>query len=48
MDVDVLAWLKAGGKGYQARMNNILQHAMQTYDWDQIKKLHSIEVGEEK
>jgi uncharacterized protein (DUF4415 family) len=25
LDADVLAWLKAGGKGYQARMNAILR-----------------------
>jgi uncharacterized protein (DUF4415 family) len=28
LDADVLAWLKAGGKGYQSRMNAILRHAM--------------------
>lgn len=28
LDADVLAWLKAGGKGYQARMNAILRQAM--------------------
>ena len=28
LDVDVLAWLKAGGKGYQSRMNAILRQAM--------------------
>lgn len=29
LDADVLAWLKAGGSGYQTRMNAILRHAMQ-------------------
>ena len=28
MDSDVLAWLKAQGKGYQTRMNQILREAM--------------------
>ena len=28
MDSDVLAWLKAQGKGYQNRMNSILREAM--------------------
>ena len=28
LDADVLAWLKAGGKGYQSRMNAILRRAM--------------------
>ncbi|MEO0566880.1 MAG: BrnA antitoxin family protein [Pseudomonadota bacterium] len=28
LDADVLAWLKAGGKGYQSRMNAILRKAM--------------------
>jgi uncharacterized protein (DUF4415 family) len=28
VDSDVLAWLKAGGKGYQARMNAILRREM--------------------
>jgi len=28
VDADVLAWLKAGGKGYQARMNAILRREM--------------------
>lgn len=28
LDADVLAWLKAGGQGYQTRMNAILRHAM--------------------
>lgn len=28
VDADVLAWLKAGGKGYQSRMNAILRKAM--------------------
>jgi uncharacterized protein (DUF4415 family) len=30
VDSDVLAWLKAGGKGYQARMNAILRREMLT------------------
>lgn len=28
IDADVLAWLKAQGKGYQTRMNKILREAM--------------------
>lgn len=28
LDADVLAWLKAGGHGYQTRMNAILRRAM--------------------
>lgn len=28
LDADVLAWLKAGGKGYQTRLNAILRRAM--------------------
>lgn len=28
VDADVLAWLKAGGQGYQTRMNAILRRAM--------------------
>ncbi len=28
VDADVLAWLKAQGKGYQTRINAILRHAM--------------------
>lgn len=28
VDSDVLAWLKAQGKGYQSRMNSILREAM--------------------
>ncbi len=29
VDSDVLAWLKAGGRGYQTRLNTILRRAMQ-------------------
>lgn len=28
LDADVLAWLKAKGKGYQTRLNAILREAM--------------------
>lgn len=28
LDADVLAWLKASGKGYQSRLNSILRAAM--------------------
>ena len=28
LDADVLAWLRAGGQGYQTRMNAILRRAM--------------------
>ncbi len=28
LDADVLAWLKAGGQGYQTRMNAILRRVM--------------------
>ena len=29
LDADVLAWVKAEGKGYQTRINSILREAMQ-------------------
>lgn len=29
IDVDILAWLKKGGRGYQARANAILRKVMQ-------------------
>ena len=29
IDVDILAWLKEGGRGYQARANAILRKVMQ-------------------
>jgi uncharacterized protein (DUF4415 family) len=29
LDADVLAWLKAGGRGYQTRTNAILRRAME-------------------
>ena len=29
VDADILAWLKASGKGYQTRLNSILRRAMQ-------------------
>jgi uncharacterized protein (DUF4415 family) len=29
LDVDVLAWLKATGEGYQTRINTYLRHLMQ-------------------
>jgi uncharacterized protein (DUF4415 family) len=29
VDADILAWLKADGRGYQTRLNTILRHAMQ-------------------
>jgi uncharacterized protein (DUF4415 family) len=29
LDVDVLAWLKASGRGYQTRINRILRTAME-------------------
>lgn len=28
LDADIIAWLKAGGKGYQTRMNAILRREM--------------------
>lgn len=30
LDADVLAWLKARGKGYQTRINRILRAAMES------------------
>jgi uncharacterized protein (DUF4415 family) len=30
LDADVLAWLKAGGRGYQTRINRILRVAMES------------------
>ena len=32
LDADVLAWVKAEGKGYQTRINSILREAMQQPD----------------
>ena len=29
LDADVLAWLKAGGRGYQTRINRLLRVAME-------------------
>jgi uncharacterized protein (DUF4415 family) len=29
LDTDVVAWLKAGGSGYQTRLNSILRQVMQ-------------------
>jgi uncharacterized protein (DUF4415 family) len=29
LDADVLEWLKAGGRGYQTRINHILRAAME-------------------
>lgn len=29
LDADILAWLKADGRGYQTRLDTILRHAMQ-------------------
>ena len=29
LDADVIDWLKAGGKGYQTRVNNLLRSAME-------------------
>ena len=29
LDADVLAWLKAGGRGYQTRINKLLRSAME-------------------
>ena len=37
LDADVLAWLKAGGKGYQSGMNAILRREMLA-DVDQPKR----------
>ncbi len=28
LDADVLAWLRAGGRGYQTRLNDVLRSAM--------------------
>jgi uncharacterized protein (DUF4415 family) len=30
LDADVLAWLKAGGSGYQTRINKMLREAMES------------------
>ena len=30
LDADVLAWLRANGRGYQTRINRILRSAMET------------------
>ena len=31
IDADVLAWLKAQGKGYQTRINSVLREAMENH-----------------
>jgi uncharacterized protein (DUF4415 family) len=31
VDLDVLAWLKAQGRGYQTRINSLLREAMETH-----------------
>ena len=31
VDADVLGWLRAGGKGYQTRINRILRAAMESH-----------------
>ena len=31
LDADVLAWLKAQGKGYQTRINSVLREAMEDH-----------------
>jgi uncharacterized protein (DUF4415 family) len=31
VDADVLAWLKAQGKGYQTRINSLLREAMESH-----------------
>lgn len=31
LDSDVIAWLKAGGRGYQTKANGLLRHAMLHY-----------------
>ena len=31
LDADVLAWLKAQGKGYQTRINSLLREAMEDH-----------------
>ena len=31
VDADVLAWLKAQGKGYQTRINSLLREAMENH-----------------
>ena len=31
LDADVLAWLKANGRGYQTRINRILRSAMESH-----------------
>jgi uncharacterized protein (DUF4415 family) len=31
VDVDVLAWLKAQGRGYQTRINSLLREAMENH-----------------
>src|SRR3546814_7833715 len=39
LDADVLAWLKSQGKGYQARMNEILRREMLSSDGRRVGKV---------
>jgi len=38
LDADVLHWLKAGGRGYQTRINRILRAAMESLPRPGVKK----------
>ena len=37
LDADVLAWLKANGRGYQTRINRILRAAMESHPTHRIR-----------
>jgi uncharacterized protein (DUF4415 family) len=39
LDMDVLHWLKANGKGYQTRINRILRAAMEGQPQARVKKI---------
>ena len=38
VDADVLAWLKAQGKGYQTRINYLLRNAMENRGHERVRK----------
>src|SRR5437667_1339605 len=42
LDSDVIAWLKAGGRGYQTKANWLLRHAMLHYTREKSRSGHDI------
>jgi uncharacterized protein (DUF4415 family) len=39
LDVDVIAWLKQHGKGYQTRINRILRAAMESQPTERVRRV---------